>query len=223
MLLTSRTVKSSLRIPDERENKKNEGPRRDQDVPEQKEKEGLGEQDKREYKEDVRDKRGLKAVPDVSSPEQKEKEDSLLQAIDNLVMQTGNGVIETGNTDQNQMGNDASFELNTGLTKSGNPRKRKRFEEPLKERLARKKQAAEEKLSMKDPCDITCKKKCILNICEEQRREIHDKYVNMSSEAKGLYIKCLVDKNPFKEDLRPAQKKDKTICLLLKIEHAAKN
>lgn len=95
---------------------------------------------------------------------------------------------------QNQIILQEEATTSKGFTKSGEPRKRKKYDESIEERKIRKKRVEEIKYMLKDPCNIlTCKKKCTSYITEEQRKEIHDKYVNLNFEAKGLFIKCSID------------------------------
>ena len=80
-----------------------------------------------------------------------------------------------------------------GLTKSGFPRKRRRFDEPLSERKRQKKETADEKLSLKPPCNEKCRKKCTTKFTEDIRKQIHDRYVSLSWESRGLFIKGHVE------------------------------
>ncbi|KOB75008.1 Uncharacterized protein OBRU01_08238, partial [Operophtera brumata] len=64
-----------------------------------------------------------------------------------------------------------------GFTKAGVPRKRRRFEEPLSERVKQKKERDIEKLSLKPPCGDTCRKKCSTKFTAEIRTDIHRRFV----------------------------------------------
>lgn len=85
-----------------------------------------------------------------------------------------------------------------GITKSGLPRKRRKFDVPLAERLKLKKETEDEKLSLKPPCDEKCRKKCTTKFTEEIRRGIHDRYVNLNWESRGLFIKGVVEPHQVK-------------------------
>ncbi|KOB66047.1 Uncharacterized protein OBRU01_10980 [Operophtera brumata] len=79
-----------------------------------------------------------------------------------------------------------------GFTKAGVPRKRRRFEEPLSERVKQKKERDIEKLSLKPPCGDTCRKKCSTKFTAEIRTDIHRRYINLNWEGRGLFIKGFV-------------------------------
>lgn len=80
-----------------------------------------------------------------------------------------------------------------GLTKKGNPRKRRKAEETLVERKEKRSKIEVEKLTLKDPCTESCRKKCAEKIYYERRKEINAEYVSMSWELKGCFIKSLVE------------------------------
>lgn len=80
-----------------------------------------------------------------------------------------------------------------GLTKSGVPRKRRKFDVPMSERLKMKKDSDEEKISIKPPCDEKCRRKCTSKINIEERQVIHDKYIKLNYESKGIYIKSMIE------------------------------
>ncbi|XP_047989341.1 uncharacterized protein LOC125228724 [Leguminivora glycinivorella] len=84
-------------------------------------------------------------------------------------------------------------ECEKGLTKLGLPRKRRKFEESLHERKRQKKEAADEKLTLKPPCTEKCRKKCTTKFTEGMRKQIHDRYINLCWESRGLFIKGHVE------------------------------
>ncbi|CAH0721912.1 unnamed protein product, partial [Brenthis ino] len=90
------------------------------------------------------------------------------------------------------------LENEKGLTKAGMPRKRRRFDTSLADRQRQKKENADEKLSLKPPCDGKCRKKCTTKISEEIRREIHDRYIRLDWESRGLFIKGMVESKEIK-------------------------
>lgn len=85
-----------------------------------------------------------------------------------------------------------SASMDKGLTKAGLPRKRRKFEEPLAERVKQKNERELEKLSLKPPCGQKCRKGCSAKFTEEMRIDIHDRYVKLNWEGRGLFIKGFV-------------------------------
>lgn len=75
-----------------------------------------------------------------------------------------------------------------GLTKLGLPSKRRKFSLPVSERLKIKKENDDEKLSLKPPCDDICRRKCTSKITNEERKKIHDRYINLNYESRGVYL-----------------------------------
>lgn len=84
------------------------------------------------------------------------------------------------------------------LTKDGNFRKRKLYEENKKNREIKKEALQKIKRALRKPCDISCKKKCTSKFSETWREKIHDEYLKLNYESKGLYVKGLVDIKPVK-------------------------
>lgn len=83
--------------------------------------------------------------------------------------------------------------IGKGLTKDGKVRKRRKFEESIQVRKAKKIKLEIEKLYIKEPCTEKCIKKCTSNFSEEQRIKIHNEYISLSWESRGLFMKSLVD------------------------------
>lgn len=75
-----------------------------------------------------------------------------------------------------------SFEL---YTKNGDRKKRKKFKVSLNERKNIKQKKIVSNHRVKEPCNVDkCKKKCIANICSEQRNIINSQYWAMNAKQK---------------------------------------
>ncbi|CAH2088926.1 unnamed protein product [Euphydryas editha] len=90
-------------------------------------------------------------------------------------------------------------------TKSGNPRKRRKFEESLETRLKYKKKGKLDKMAVKPGCNETCIKKCMSSFTELERIRINDTFWKFDYEAQGLYVKSLVIEKEVQRRIKDSQ------------------
>lgn len=91
------------------------------------------------------------------------QEDSISEEMTDKQIVRQEGEIVTADTINSNEANvsNESTEVSKGYTKSGKPRQRRKFEESNKVRQARKIEGKRQKLSIKNPCNETCKKNVI--------------------------------------------------------------
>ncbi|XP_031333901.1 uncharacterized protein LOC116163910 [Photinus pyralis] len=92
---------------------------------------------------------------------------------------------------------EAQLEIDCGLTKTGNPRKRKKYLLSRTERNTIKKRKAMEGHNVKQSCPVTCKVKCSSIITPERRKEINKQYWCLpTTQEKKTFVLSSVSKKP---------------------------
>lgn len=94
---------------------------------------------------------------------------------------------DTENLTQNEIADGNTHNLTT-YTKAGTIRKRKKHDQPLKVRNEVKKSEIREKHNVKPPCPASCKKQCIQNISEEQRKIINESFWSLNDKERKAYM-----------------------------------
>lgn len=94
--------------------------------------------------------------------------------------------------------NAADISENKKLTKSGQPRKRRKIEESLTERRANRKQKLISKHKITGTCEVSCKKNCNKKISSPRRLDINNQFWNLSSEDQKNFYLSSVSKTPKK-------------------------
>lgn len=115
--------------------------------------------------------------------------------------------------------NKATEESNAVLedyTKKGEKRKRRKFEEPVSVRKAKKIKHNKLKHSLKVPCINTCKKKCTNSFTDDERQNINTQYWQMTFSEKRNFVSSYVTSSEVKRHRAGESRRNKTLRYFFK-------
>lgn len=98
-----------------------------------------------------------------------------------------------------------------GYTKKGEKRKRRRLEEPLSARKAKKIEQNKLKHHVKTSCADTCKKKCTESFTDDERKNINTQYWQMTFSEKRNFISSYVTSLEVKRHRSRESRRNKTL------------